>query len=85
MHETIDAVLGRLAEARKVFPASAPKEPEEVRRLLEAVMADPERDWQAAELAKTEGVNYSRLRDLFKATRAETLHDFLQRTRLGEA
>ena len=85
VHETIDEVLGRLAVSRKLFHASAPKEPEAVRRVLEAVLTEPQRDWQAAELARTAGVSYSRLRDVFKATRSETLHDFLQRTRLDEA
>jgi len=48
-------------------------------------MADPEPDWQAAALATISGVSYSRSRDLFKASRAETLHNFLQHTRLDEA
>lgn len=85
VHEAIDAVLGRLAESRDLLQASTLTEPEAVRRVVEAVLAEPKRDWQAAALAKTAGVSYSRLRDLFKASRAETLHDFLQRTRLGEA
>lgn len=85
VHETINEVLGHLAESRQLFQATAVKEPESVRRVLEIVLAQPERDWQAAELATVAGVSYSRLRDLFKASRSETLHDFLQRTRLDEA
>lgn len=85
MHETIDRILGGLAAARSIFRASAQPEPEPVRRVLEAVLAEPERDWQAAELASLAGVSYSRLRDLFKTSRSETLHDFLQRSRLAEA
>jgi len=85
VHAIIDEVLGRLAESRSLFPATAPKQPEPVRRALEAVLAAPERDWRAAELAKLAGVSYSRLRDLFKAARSETLHEFVQRTRLDEA
>jgi AraC-like DNA-binding protein len=85
VHETIDGVLGRLAAARSLFQASPTREPEPVRRVLEAVFAQPDRDWQAAALAKIGGVSYSRLRDVFKAARFETLHDFLQRTRLEEA
>lgn len=84
-HETINEVLGRLAAARSLFQSSATREPEPVRRVLEAVFAQPDRDWQAAALAKIAGVSYSRLRDVFKASRLETLHDFLQRTRLDEA
>lgn len=85
VHELIDGVLLRLAAVRQLFVTSAPREPEPVRRVLEAVLAAPERDWQAAELVRTAGVGYSRLRELFKASRAETLHAFLQRTRLDEA
>ena len=84
-HETIYTLLGRLAELRQLFQASAVKEAEAVRRVLEVVLAQPDRDWQAAELAGSAGVSYSRLRDLFKASRAETLHEFLQRTRMDEA
>ena len=85
VHETINEVLGRLAQMRQLFQASPTQEPEPVRRVLEVVLAEPDRDWQAAALARIAGVSYSRLRDLFKASRAETLHDFLQRTRLDEA
>ena len=85
VHETINEVCGCLAQMRRLFQASPMKEPEPVRRVLEVVLAEPDRDWQAAALATISGVSYSRLRDLFKASRAETLHDFLQRTRLDEA
>ena len=85
VHETINEVLGRLAAARTLFQAAPTREPEAVRRVLEAVFAQPDRDWQAAALAKIAGVSYSRLREVFKASRSETLHDFLQRTRLDEA
>jgi AraC-like DNA-binding protein len=85
VHETINEVLGRLAAARALFQAPAAQEPEPVRRVLEAVFAQPDRDWQAAALAKIAGVSYSRLREVFKVSRSETLHDFLQRTRLDEA
>ena len=85
VHETINEVLGRLAAARALFQATAAQEPEPVRRVLEAVFAQPDRDWQAAALAKIAGVSYSRLREVFKVSRSETLHDFLQRTRLDEA
>jgi AraC-like DNA-binding protein len=84
-HETINEVMGRLAAARALFQATAAQEPEPVRRVLEAVFAQPDRDWQAAALAKIAGVSYSRLREVFKASRSETLHDFLRRTRLDEA
>jgi len=85
VHETINEIMGQLAQMRQLFQASSTKEPEAVRRVLEVVLAEPDRDWQAAALARIAGVSYSRLRDVFKASRSETLHDFLQRTRLDEA
>jgi AraC-like DNA-binding protein len=85
VHETITGVLGRLAQLRQIFQASPAREPEAVRRVWEAVLAQPDQDWQAAALAKVAGVSYSRLRDLFRASRSETLHDFLRRVRLDEA
>ena len=85
VHDTINEVLGRLAAASALFQATAEQEPGPVRRVLEAVFAQPYRDWQAAALAKIAGVSYSRLREVFKASRSETLHDFLRRTRLDEA
>lgn len=56
-----------------------------MKRVLDAVLSAPSRDWQASELAAVAAVSYSRLRTLFKASQQETLHDFLQRTRLDEA
>ena len=48
-------------------------------------VAEPARDWRARELAGVAGVSDSRLRDHFQSARGETLHEFLQRTRLDLA
>lgn len=85
VHEAITRVLGRLLAARGVFAALPPLPPEPVRRVLDAVVADPARAWRAAELASLARVSYSSLRALFRTVQQETLHAFLQRTRLDEA
>ena len=54
-------------------------------RVLDAVYADPARDWRAQELAGIAAISYSRLRHHFQQTQGETLHSFLQRTRLDLA
>jgi len=83
-HELIQQVLGRLLAQRKVLDAPGPT-PEPVRRVLDAVLADPTRDWRVRELAAIAGVSYSGLRALFKSTQHESIHEFLQRTRLDQA
>lgn len=84
-HEIITRVLGRLLSVRRVFAAEPPVVPVPVRRVLDAVLANPARAWRAAELAGIARVSYSGLRSLFKAVQHESLHDFLRRTRLDQA
>ena len=59
--------------------------PDPVRRVLAAVSAQPGRDWRATELAEIARQSYSGLRESFKSTRGETLHDYLQKVRLAQA
>lgn len=60
--------------------------PPAVARVLQRpVLGNPARDWKARELAALAGVSYSRLREQFRAARRQTLHEFLQRTRLDLA
>lgn len=85
VHEIITDVLGHLLELRGIFKTPRAEVPAPVKRVLDAVLATPTRDWQARELAAISTVSYSRLRDMFKKSQQETLHEFLQRTRLDEA
>lgn len=85
IHLVLTGLLGELAASRRVFSASKSGVPPAVARVIEAVVANPARDWKARELAPLAGVSYSRLRELFLATQRQTLHAFLQRTRLDQA
>ena len=46
---------------------------------------DPSRDWHVPELAKATGASRSGLQRLFKIYQQESIHEFLQRTRLDRA
>ena len=59
--------------------------PRPVARTLDAVAANPARNWRARELADRAGVSYSGLRSIFKQVQGETLKQFLQRIRLEQA
>lgn len=85
VHSELTGLWGDLLAARKVFTLPTPVVPPSVARVIEVVFADPARDWRARELAVVAGVSYSRLRDHFQSARGETLHAFLQRTRLDLA
>ncbi len=83
-HELVQQVLGRLLAQRDLLAAPVPT-PAPVRRVLDAVLAEPTRDWRVRELAAIAGASYSALRALFKATQHESIHEFLQRMRLDQA
>lgn len=85
IHLELTGLLGELAASRRIFSASREQAPLAVARVLEVVLANPARDWKARELAALAGVSYSRLRGQFRATQRQTLHAFLQRTRLDQA
>ena len=85
VHSELTELWGELLAARGVFTMPKVAVPPPVARVLEAVFANPARDWRARELAGVAGVSYSRLRDHFQSARGETLHEFLQRTRLDLA
>lgn len=85
IHLVLTAVLGELAACRRIFSASPAEAPPAVARVIKIVLANPARDWMVRELAELAGVSYSRLREQFVATQRQTLHAFLQRTRLDQA
>jgi AraC-like DNA-binding protein len=78
-------VLARLLTLRK--PATlAPKNlPAQTIKVLDALVADPDRHWTPSELAQLTGVSYSHLRHLFRESMHESIHSFLQRKRLDRA
>jgi AraC-like DNA-binding protein len=85
VHSELTDLWGGLLAARGVFIMPKTTVPPPVARVLDAVFADPARNWRARDLAVVAGVSYSRLRDHFQSARGETLHQFLQRTRLDLA
>lgn len=85
IHTELTALWGELLAARRVFTVPRTAVPPPVARVLDAVFADPARDWRAQELAGLAGVSYSRLRDHFLESQGETLHAFIQMTRLDLA
>lgn len=85
VHEIINQVLGKLLKARKIFSGSQSEVPDPVTRAVNAILANPARDWKAKELAAIARVSYSGLRRFFKGTQQESIHQFIQRTRLDQA
>ena len=85
IHLVLTGLLGELGAGRRIFSASRVEAPPAVARVIEIVLANPARDWKALELAALAGVSYSRLREQFLRTQRQTLHEFLQRTRLDQA
>ncbi len=85
VHIVITQILGELLFARKLLISPQSDLPKPVVRVLDAVSANPDRDWKARELGKVARISYSGLRLMFRATQEETLHDFLQRNRTDRA
>ena len=85
MHEIITGVLGVLLNSGNMLNTKQPAAHSPTRRVIDAVQANPGRDWHVAELCTLAGISYSSLRTHFKASQGETLHHYLQRTRLEQA
>jgi AraC family transcriptional regulator, arabinose operon regulatory protein len=75
---------GLLAE-RNLPLSNKPFIPAPVVRVLNLVATNPYRNWKAKELARMANLSYSRLRSLFREHQHETIHDFIQRSRLDQA
>jgi AraC-like DNA-binding protein len=82
VHESLTRILGRLLSRRRVLDQAPDPLPEPVTRVINAVLAEPSRNWRAAELATIARVSYSGLRALFRDSQGESISSFLQRTRL---
>mgnify|MGYP000901130067 CR=1 FL=1 len=85
VHSELTELWGELLAARCVFTMPKTAVPPSVARVLEAVFADPARDWRARELAVVAGVSSSGLRTHLQSARGDTLRRFLQGTRLDLA
>jgi AraC-like DNA-binding protein len=78
-------LMNRLLEVRKPRSPAEGKLPAPILKVLDAIMADPDRAWSARELATLGDVSYSHLRHLFRETMRESIHSFLQQKRLDRA
>jgi AraC-like DNA-binding protein len=70
---------------RKATPLAPKNLPTPTIKVLDALVADPDRHWTPSELARLTGVSYSHLRHLFRESMHESIHSFLQRKRLDRA
>ncbi|MBI3657441.1 MAG: helix-turn-helix transcriptional regulator [Acidobacteria bacterium] len=85
VHMILTQILDRLLAEKKLLVSAKSILPTAVERVLNLVSTNPYRNWKARELARMANVSYSRLRALFHECQHETIHDFIQRTRLDQA
>ena len=85
VHLQITEMLGRLLMSRDLLLSPHQELPPPVLRVLNAISANPARDWKAKELAALGKVSYSGLRALFQKSNQGTIHGHIQRARLDQA
>ena len=85
IHMVITNLLGKLLMSRDLLVSPHSELPAPVVRVLNAISANPLRDWRARELAAIAKVSYSGLRALFQKSGQGTLHEHIQRARIDQA
>jgi len=85
VHLLITNMLGKLLMARSLLTSPHAELPAPVVRVLNAIQANPLRDWKAKELAAVGKVSYSGLRSLFQKSGQGTIHEHIQRARLDQS
>ena len=85
VHVGITNMLGKLLMARQLLDSPHAELPEPVVRVINAIAANPMRDWKARELAVVGKVSYSGLRAMFQASKQGTVHEHIQRARLDQS
>jgi AraC-like DNA-binding protein len=85
IHVVITTMLGKLLMSRNLLVSPHAELPAPVVRVLNAISANPLRDWKAKELASVGKVSYSGLRALFQSSGEGTIHEHIQRARLDQA
>jgi AraC-like DNA-binding protein len=85
IHVMITNMLGKLLMSRHFLDSPHAELPEPVVRVLNAISANPLRDWKARELAAVGKVSYSGLRALFQKSGQGTVHEHIQRARLDQS
>jgi AraC-like DNA-binding protein len=85
VHVIITNLLGKLLVSRNLLDSPNAELPVPVVRVLNAISANPLRDWKARELAAIGKVSYSGLRAAFQKSGQGTVHEHIQRARLDQA
>jgi len=85
VHVVITNMLGKLLMSRNLLVSPNAELPAPVVRVLNAIAANPLRDWKAKELASIGKVSYSGLRAFFHSSGQGTIHEHIQRARLDQA
>jgi AraC-like DNA-binding protein len=85
VHLAITHLLGNLLMSRKLLTSPHAELAPPVVRVLNAIAANPTRDWKALELATVAKISYSGLRALFHSSGQGTIHQHIQRARLDQA
>src|SRR5580692_7162908 len=85
VHVVITNMLGKLLVARNLLVSPQAELPAPIIRVLNAISANPHKDWRAKELAAVGKVSYSLLRSLFQSAKQGTIHENIQRARLDQA
>lgn len=85
VHVIITNLLGKLLVSRNLLDSPQAELPLPVVRVMNAISANPLRDWKAKELAQVGKVSYSGLRAAFQKSGHGTVHEHIQRARLDQA
>jgi AraC-like DNA-binding protein len=85
VHVVITNLLGKLLMSRNLLDSPHAALPEPVIRVLNAISANPLRDWKARELATVGKVSYSGLRAAFQKSGQGPVHEPIQRARLDQS
>lgn len=85
VHVCITQLLGQLFNARHLLTNARVDLPKSLAKAISLVMSHPARDWRVPELAAAAGASRSGLQRMFREFQGESIHDFLQRTRLDQA
>jgi len=84
-HLAITHLLGKLLMSRELLTSPQADLPAPVVRVLNAISANPAKDWKAVELATVGKISYSGLRALFRTSGQGTIHQHIQRVRLDQS
>lgn len=85
VHLILNRVLGLLLSSRNLLSGERIDLPSPVVRVLNALAANPFYDWKVTDLVAVSGVSYSGLRSTFYKAYHQSLHHFLQTSRLDQA